>query len=121
MLAFMGVTATVCGMLLIVTDGLGVDRTDLAESPFESFLIPGLILTFIVGGSHLVASLLLLTTKSSAFSAALASGAILIGWIIVEAIMIPSGRTLQGLILLYGLVETGLSIRLWLLLSPAPL
>jgi hypothetical protein len=108
----MGFLAATCGVLLIATDGLGMSRTDLEHSPFDSFLIPGLLLTIVVGGSQLAAAQLLRARSSVSELPAIGAGAALLGWILVEAVMVRNGRGLQAFIFAYAVAEIAVSIHL---------
>ena len=112
LLAVMGFLAATCGVLLIATDGLGMSRTDLEHSPFDSFLIPGLLLTIVVGGSQLAAAQLLRARSSVSELPAIGAGAALLGWILVEAVMVRNGRGLQAFIFAYAVAEIAVSIHL---------
>jgi hypothetical protein len=105
----MGLLAAVCGVLLIATDGLGMSRSDLRDSPFGTFVVPGLILSIVVGGSQIAAAVAVLKRHGRAAHLALAAGLVMLGWIIVESVMIPSGRGLQVFILAYAIAETRLA------------
>jgi hypothetical protein len=52
---FVGLNAVAGGVGLIV-NGLGIPKDQLAGTPFDSFLIPGLLLSIVVGGSMLGAA-----------------------------------------------------------------
>lgn len=105
----MGLLAVACGLLLIATDGLGMNRSELRDSPFSSFLIPGLILAIVVGGSQIAASVALLKRLHLASILAPGAGLIMLGWIVIESLMVPSGRGLQAFILAYAIVEIRLA------------
>jgi hypothetical protein len=105
-----GLAAVPCGILLIV-NGLGLSRETLAESPFDSFLVPGLLLTFVVGGSLLTAAFLEWTRNPVAPLASTGAGCVLLGWIVVEAAMVRSGRELQAAIFTLALLVMGLAWR----------
>lgn len=98
-----GLLAVPCGILLIV-NGLGMPLTVLAATPFDSFLVPGLLLSIVVGGSLLGAAWLVWTRHPRAWLASLVAGVILLGWIVVETVMIAGGRGLQALILIAALL-----------------
>ena len=85
---FMGITAVVCGVLLILTDGMGMSRAELDQTPFESFLVPGLILAVVVGGSQLLASGAVPLGHPPGRDLALAAACILLGLIVVQSQMI---------------------------------
>jgi hypothetical protein len=105
----MGLLAAVCGVLLIATDGLGMSRDELRDSPFGSFILPGLILSIVVGGSHIAAAIALLKRHRHSALLALGAGLVMLGWIIVESLMVTSGRGLQVFILAYAVVEIRLA------------
>lgn len=44
---------------MVVADGLSMPRSLLAESPFATSLVPGVILAVVVGGTQTLASVLL--------------------------------------------------------------
>ena len=99
----MGFLAFPFGALLTVTN-LGMPESMLDNSPFTSFVVPGLILCFVVGGSMLLAARLIWFESSLAPLASFAAGSILLGWISVEAVMIPGGLPIQIPFAIYALV-----------------
>lgn len=105
-----GLLAVPCGILLII-NGLGMPRSVLATTPFDSFLIPGLVLSIVVGGSLLGAAWLIQGRHPRAWLASLAAGVILLGWIVIESLMIADGRGLQAFILVTALLIIGLAWR----------
>lgn len=92
------------GGISLVTGTLPVPTALLRNTPFDSFVIPGLFLGVVIGGSALVGAIALLVhaTKSRLISAA--AGVIMVGWIIGETILIQGFSWLQGLYLLTGLL-----------------
>jgi hypothetical protein len=100
---FVGLMAVPCGILLIV-NGLGMSRDVLDGTPFGSFLIPGLVLAFVVGGSLLAAAYLEWRRKSIAPLASTGAGCVLLGWIVIEAAMVESGRELQAVIFTFAVL-----------------
>jgi len=129
LLMFQGISATPPGLLLIIDPMGGLLRMPLSMlhgSPFPDFLIPGLILCFVLGlGALLVAAgLFCLPVWSCAerlnpfkgthwsWTAAVTFGLALMIWITVQVAMIGGGSWLQ--LLYFGL---GLAI---LVLSLAP-
>ena len=99
----MGFVALNCGGLLAF-DGLGMPSSTLDRSPFDSFLIPGLLLAGVVGGSMLLAARMTWFLHPMAPIVSLLAGGILFGWILVEAVMIHDGRPLQLAIAIYAVV-----------------
>lgn len=109
-----GLTAVAGGLALLVaaltsTSGGGVtpDRSYLGGSPFTSYVVPGLVLAVIVGGTHILASILTgRGSQAGPFAAAVAGFGLLI-WIFVQMMFIPFSP-LQAIYFLAGLAELGL-------------
>lgn len=87
--------AAIGGGLGVLFHGLGIPTEELSNTPFDSFLIPGLLLTVVVGGSMATATIALLRRADEAGKVATVAGAVMLGWIVVEAFMIHAGRPLQ--------------------------
>ena len=102
-------TAVPCGIFLIV-NGLGMSKTVLDDSPFDSFLIPGLVLSLVVGGSGVAAAWMTWIRHPLSWLASFAAGGILFGWIVGEAAMVHDGRALQAIVLVFALLLIGLSL-----------
>lgn len=83
------------GGIGVIANGLGIPASELADTPFDSFFVPGLLLSAVVGGSMATATISLLRRVPWAGEAAVAAGTIMLGWIAVEAMMIQDGRPLQ--------------------------
>jgi hypothetical protein len=67
-----------------ITLAMGVDKFPaewLVGTPFRSYLIPGLILTVVVGGSAAVATIAALCRPAAGAVASMLAGAILLGWL----------------------------------------
>ncbi|WP_295124208.1 hypothetical protein [uncultured Leifsonia sp.] len=111
--ALVGITAIAGGVALIIgaatsssVGGAVPDRSYLGGSPFTSFIVPGLVLAVIVGGTHLLASLLVgRGSPSGAFATAVAGFGLLI-WIFVQMMFIPFS-VLQAIYFAAGLAELG--------------
>ena len=67
----------------------------LDTTPFSSFAIPGAILLVIVGGSSLLAATSRVRRWSNQYQLTLVAGVVLLGWIMVEFILIPQGWMAQ--------------------------
>lgn len=89
-----------------------MSRAELADTPFDGFLTPGMILSIIVGGGLLTAAWTVWMRYPLGASASLVAGCILLGWIVVEAVLIDDGRPLQATIFVLALMTLGLA---WLL------
>lgn len=109
--AFSGLAA-IGGGIGVLFNGLGNPQEQLANTPFHDFLIPGLLLTFVVGGSMVAATFSLLRRKTWAGKAGMIAGAIMLGWIAIEAMMISGGRGLQISVFLFALITVLLGWRM---------
>src|SRR6478736_1231761 len=85
---FAALSAIGGAMGLILFNGMGIPLEYLRLTPFTSYVVPGLILGVVLGGSALAAMLLLVLRLRSAYLAAFAAGAIMTGCIIVEVLLI---------------------------------
>ena len=92
------------GGIGLIANGLGIPKEQLADSPFDSFLVPGLLLSFVVGGSLLGAAIAVWRRHPSGGLASLGAGAIMLGWIAVESLMVHDGRPLQVAVAALALV-----------------
>jgi hypothetical protein len=113
LLAFTG-AAAVYGGIFLITDPtgwkLGLNSSILQYSPFKDFLLPGLILFFVIGlGSLLVSALAILRIRRYA-TWVIFMGFILAGWISIQILMIRDVELLQILFALIGLVLIVLGI-----------
>lgn len=94
---FIALTAIGGGIALLV--GLEDSRFPLdwlRGTPFPDYTIPALILAIGVGGSALVASILVLRRHRRRFLASVVAGVIMMGYIFVEALILqqdPPGPT----------------------------
>jgi hypothetical protein len=90
------------GFLSDVSGGnIGVPIEDLEDTPFDDFLVPGLILLLAVGGSELLAGFALLRRWVLGPELLLLAGAVLVGWIAVQMTMIQFSF-LQPLLMVIG-------------------
>ena len=90
-----GVTAAGGGIGLITTDGLGMPVSWLKNSPFPSYLIPGLILFFAVGGTNICAAAIGLKNYRHPYAASAVAGFGLLIWIFTEIYIIGHSHWLQ--------------------------
>jgi hypothetical protein len=114
--AFLALTAIAGGIGLL--SGTNAPSTELLKgSPFHNYTVPGLALLVIVGGCALVATILLLRRHPFGALAAGAAGAIIIGFEIVEALVIGSppgiARNLQIFYFTLGLLILLLAAAWW--------
>jgi len=111
--AAVGLTAVAGGVALILgavtsssAGGVVPDRSFLGDSPFTSYVVPGVILAVIVGGTHLLAAFLIGGDSTGGpLAVAIASFGLLI-WIFVQMMFIPFSP-LQAVYFVVGLAELG--------------
>ena len=83
----------------------------LIGTPFTAYTVPALILGLVVGGSALVAGLLLLLRHPLAPVAALGAGLIQVGWIVGEVLLVGSEPGIMlNLQVLYLVAGTSLAV-----------
>ena len=66
-----------------------VPREWLDGSPFETYVIPSVVLIVVVGGSMAIAAAALLTRHRRAAEISIGAGVILLVWLVVEVLIIP--------------------------------
>jgi hypothetical protein len=76
----------------------------LERTPFGNYLIPGLVLLVVNGLGMLAGALALLLGWRHAVEAALALGALLSSWIVVQLLLVGSVSPLQPVMLVTGLL-----------------
>jgi hypothetical protein len=75
-----------------ITVATGIDwfpRAWLVGTPFSSYVIPGLILAIVVGGSASVAAVDALRRSNAGALASTLAGAIMLGWLVGERLILP--------------------------------
>jgi len=85
---FVALTAVLGGIALAA----GVDKFPaewLRGTPFSSYLIPGLILAIVVGGSATVAAIAAQHRSDAGAVTSALAGAILLGWLLGERLILP--------------------------------
>ncbi len=106
---FVALTAIIGGIAVAA----GADKFPadwLVGTPFSSYLIPGLILTVVVGGSAAVAAVATLRGPDAGTLTSLLAGAILLGWLAGERLILrpaafpPGFSWLEGIYIALGLM-----------------
>jgi hypothetical protein len=101
---FLGLSAVAGGIQLL--EGTYAPSVDLlAGSPFDSYIIPGLALGMIVGGSAFFAAVLLICKSRFALLASVAAGLIIMFFEFVEILVIgsPAGPAFALQVFYFGL------------------
>lgn len=76
----------------------------LKTSPFKNFLVPGIVLTVLVGGTNLLAAFFNMKRSANRYNWALAGGVMISGWTVVQMILINTIFWLQFVYLGIGIV-----------------
>lgn len=103
LLLFNGITSVFGGLMLIIKpdgSGLGMSPEILQFSPFTNFLIPGIILLTANGVLSLVVVFFTFRQLSGYGRWIILQGCMLLGWIIVQMVML---QTVNSLHIIYGL------------------
>ena len=110
--AFVGVGAVFGGLAAITNpqSPLGIPIEVLNNSPFNNFLIPGIILFALIGLGNIICALLFrFKSKFQGYLSSVFSWALVI-WIVVQCIMLNSIAPLHIIFFIIGLIEATLSI-----------
>ncbi|MDP1823728.1 MAG: flavodoxin domain-containing protein [Archangium sp.] len=112
---FTGITA-IAGGAALISGVNGVDGPPLAmleHSPFETFLVPGLLLLVVVGMGNLAAATLEARRIAHSELAVSVAGAAVTVWIVTQLVMIRTFSWLQVLYFGVGVVTFGAALWLW--------
>jgi hypothetical protein len=107
MLSFIAVTATLSGLLMISKpDGsiLNLPLSLLEGTSFKNFLLPGILLTVLVGGTNLLAVFYNMQRHAKRYNWALAGGIMISGWIIVQVMILHASHWLHFVYLGIGVL-----------------
>lgn len=107
LLLFNGIGALYGGLSFMLHpdgSGLGMSAEYLRYSPFSDFFVPGLILFTCNGMLSLVATVLVVFSHRYAVWAVLLQGAILVGWIAVQVLMVRDFQVLHAVMLGTGVL-----------------
>jgi hypothetical protein len=106
--AFIGIGAVIYGLLIIIDPSGGRANMPLellADSPFASYLIPGVILFLVNGIGHVSSAVLSFTMNRYAGHTGILFGLALIVWIVVQVLLIGYANFLQPFYLILGIFE----------------
>jgi len=104
--AFVTLTAVAGGLLLAMDpagDGLHLTTSMLHNTPFKSYLIPGILLLVLVGGVNGLVLFKQLTHSEDSYSWTMAGALVLLGWTIIQMQILDGSSWLQMLFLFVGL------------------
>lgn len=112
-LAFTAVTSVLGGVMLVAGSVVDLGATPiaipdsyLADSPFASTLVPGLVLAIVVGGTHAVAFAMVARRTRWAMAVSAVAGFGVLVWIFVQMVYVPFSP-LQAVYFALGLAELG--------------
>jgi hypothetical protein len=108
------------GGIALVAGALPVPVALLRHTPFDSFVVPGIFLGVVIGGSAVIGVRALLAQSRHTPAISAAAGAIMVGWILGETALIEGFSWLQGLYLLTGSIVLVASIRWHLAAARVP-
>jgi hypothetical protein len=109
---FVGIGAIVGGLAAIINPQapLGMPLENLKYSPFNNYLIPGIILFSIIGLGNLFSAFMFrFKSRFQGYISSVFSWALVI-FIVVQCIMLYSIHYLHVIFFFIGLIEAGLSI-----------
>jgi hypothetical protein len=102
---FGALSAAAGAVLAIAANGAGVPVEYLANSPFPSYAVPGVILGVVVGGTQLAAAIALLRKQRSALLLSAIAGFGMLIWIFAELAIIRQYSWLQTAYFALGTME----------------
>jgi hypothetical protein len=105
LLIFGALSSFAGAVMAIAFNGAGVPLEYLADSPFDSYLVPGLILGVLVGGTQLSAAVSLMSRHPWSLLISAIAGFGMIIWVFVELAVILAYSFLQTLYFGVGAVE----------------
>jgi hypothetical protein len=91
LLLLTAINATVAGVLFIIEPSgqrMGLSVLYIKDSPFNSYLIPGIILLIVNGLLNFIAAYFVIKQKPFASSLVILQGVLLSGWIVIQVIMV---------------------------------
>ncbi|AEV28589.1 hypothetical protein SpiGrapes_0754 [Sphaerochaeta pleomorpha str. Grapes] len=109
---FLGVGAMSGGFACLIDTQtpLGTSVEMLQNSPFTSFLIPGLLLFFVIGVGNIIGSILVKRSwEYWGYSSGILGGALVI-WIIVQCLMLNAVVFLHVLFFFLGIFQVSLAM-----------
>lgn len=121
--AFIGLAAVISAALLLADPSganLELDPAQLAQSPFGSYLLPGLFLMVVIGIGHLTGVSLTVWRRAAAAPVAMVLGAVLMAWILAQLLWLRDTSTLQAVFFVVGASEVALGVFTHRLRWPRP-
>ncbi len=107
LLFFTAINAIIAGSLFIISPSgelIGMSTSYLITSPFKSFLIPGITLFMINGVMNVIAAILSIKSFKYYPIAIIIQALLLIGWIIIQVVLVNDFNALHFTMLSIGIV-----------------
>lgn len=102
-LILVGISSIAGGLVLMIGSDLAGIPVEWLQPVFTSFFWPGMILAVVVGGTHIVAAVLLWRNSPFALYATAKAGFALVIWVFVELSIIKHTNWLQWLYFGFGI------------------
>lgn len=107
---FQALSCLIGAVLGVLFDGAGVPHAWLEGTPFDSFVIPALILGVVVGGAQALAVAAQHARLRIAPGMHAAAGLVMMTWIFAEIAILRVWSPLQGVYFATGLVQVALAV-----------
>ena len=107
LLSFLALTAILSGLFMISKPNgeiINLPLNLLDGTPFKDFLIPGILLTTVVGGVNLIAAVFNFQRHNKRYNWAIAGGIVVTGWIVMQMTLIYAAHWLHFLYLGIGIL-----------------
>lgn len=114
LVSVIGITATSSGLMMVSDPGghaLNLPASVLDNSPFNDFIIPGILLT-IIGAINLFAVFYNMQRHPNRYNWAMAGGILISGWIIIQIILVQHFYWLHYVFLVAGILIMLISLQL---------
>jgi hypothetical protein len=109
LLLLTAINAAVAGVLFIIDPsghGMGMNVSYIKDSPFNSYLIPGIVLLIVNGLLNFIAAYFVFKERPFASLWVIAQGILLIGWIVIQVIMVKDISMLHIIMFTIGMILT---------------
>ena len=109
-ISLLNAVSAIGGGIALVTGVLPVPTSLLRHTPFDTYVVPGLFLAVVIGGSSLAGAIALISHASRARYISAAAGVTMVGWILGETVIVRGFSWLQGVYLVTGVL---VAVRSW--------
>jgi len=109
LLLLTAINAAVAGVLFIIDPsghGMGMSVSYIKDSPFDSYLIPGIVLLIVNGLLNFIAAYFVFRKKPFSPFWVIAQGILLSGWIVIQVIMVKNISMLHIIMFTIGMILT---------------